>query len=374
MKIFYSLTTFALLLGATAAQAQDTNAAPINTVPEGITTFHIPATGQAQISTSYFSAPLCNDPMYTGAVSGISTVTASSPDTVSVGDTPAPWTAGQFGNPATPYFLKFLSGEESGRVLQVLSNTSSSLTLDTTDETTQTAPLNTSNFTVAEGDTFEVFAGDTLGLMFGLNTTQSPLVLVGGGNTTADTVNIFNRSANRFQAFYFDTTAGFWKPAGGSANSNNEIIYPYASFLITRRQNQAASTFVLTGRVAEVSHLVKTVGGNTAVYDSTGYPVDVMLSQLKLTNWAKAPVPTPPALPNIVNADTIAVWNSTNNRFDSYFQVADANSTWRVVGGGSTDESSFVIPAGTTVSFLKRTTVSGATSYLQPVLPYSLTN
>jgi hypothetical protein len=109
------------------------------------------------------------------------------------------------------------------------------------------------------------------------------------------------------------------------------------------------------------------------VYDSTGYPVDVPLSSLKLgSNWTKATIPAPPAQPSVAGADTVAVWDAAHNRYDTYFELTDL--TWRLQGGGTADQSAFVIPAGTTVSFLKRTGVSGATSYLEPLLPYSLTN
>jgi uncharacterized protein (TIGR02597 family) len=368
MKLSYFFAVIVFTVSAVSVQAQTTNS--LNTVPEGITTFNIPATGIAQTVTSYFSAPLSNDPVYTGAVDGTpTTVTATTPDTITVGDSPAPWTANQFASPAAPYFVKFLAGAEAGRVLRIISNTTNSLTLDTTDGGLQTTSLTATNFSVASGDTFEVFAGDTLALMFG--STTGTLVINGGSPATADTVSIFSRSAKRFQVYYFDTTAGFWKQSGGTLNASNTIIEPYAAFLITRHQNKAASSFVLTGRVAEVNHLVQTNGG-TAVYDSTGYPVDVKLSQLNLPNWAEAAVPTPPALPSIVNADSIAIWDATNSRFDTYFELA--NGQWRRLGGDQSDQSNFVIPAGTTVSFLKRTSVSGSASFLAPQLPYSLTN
>jgi hypothetical protein len=69
------------------------------------------------------------------------------------------------------------------------------------------------------------------------------------------------------------------------------------------------------------------------------------------------------------------VWNgsTTPGHFDSYYQLS-ANSQWRKYGttaDRTTDVSSFVIPAGSTISIANRQTVSGAQSYLTPPLPYN---
>ncbi len=372
MKLSYFFAVVASVASAISVQAQSTNA-PINTVPEGITTFNLAATGAGVNSTSYFSAPLQNDPVYTGAVASLSTVGTHGVDTVTVGDSPAPWTAGQFANAAAPYFLKFLSGAQSGRTLLITANTTSGVTLDLSDNTAQYTALNASSFTVVAGDTFEIFAGDTLGLMFGLNTTQSPLVLKPGSTITADSVTIFSPLQNQLLSYYFSSSLNYWVQIGvtGNVNANNTIIRPYAAFFITRRASEAATSFVLTGRVAEVDHKVKVLGTNATSYDSTGYPVDVKLSELQLANWAKAPIPQT-GQPSSIFADTISVWDALANHFDSYFQCTD--NTWRKVGGDGSNQSNFVIPAATTVCFVKRTSASGATSYLEPLLPYSLTN
>jgi hypothetical protein len=88
-------------------------------------------------------------------------------------------------------------------------------------------------------------------------------------------------------------------------------------------------------------------------------------------NWLQAPVATP----TVALADTLSVWNSNTDQLDTYFQLSD--NTWRKVDGGSTDQSSFVISAGESVTILKRSptngmSVAGATSFLQSTLPYNL--
>jgi hypothetical protein len=350
-------------LTALSASAQTVS---VSTIPEGMVTISIPATGAGVSVTNYYSLPLTSDPSaidsasntgYTGAVSAVTT------NVITIADSPAPWTANQYASPSLPYFVKFLSGLQAGRVVLVTANTTNTLTVDNTDHSSQITALNAANFSVAAGDTFEVFAGDTIASIFG--STAPTLVLHGGISLgQADSLSIYSAGQVRFLSYYFDTNAGFWKLSGSSANANTTILYPYSGFAITRRASEAATSFAVMGRVAEVSRLVKTTGSNAIIYDSTGYPVDLTLSQLTLgANWVKGST--------LGNSDTLSVWDAAQVKFDTYFQLS-ADSTWRKSGGGSTDYSSFVLPAGTTAAFLKRASVSGSTSYLQPVLPYSL--
>ena len=135
MKLFPSIA-LALLTAMMSLSAQTVPTA-VNTIPEGTVTFSLPQTAAGQSTSSYLSMPIINDPVYTGVVASLSTVlgnpNVTTTNTISVSDSPAPWTVGQLANPATPYFVKFLSGAEAGRVIQVFENSASTLTLDTTD-------------------------------------------------------------------------------------------------------------------------------------------------------------------------------------------------------------------------------------------------
>ena len=219
---------------------------------------------------------------------------------------------------------------------------------------------------MAAGDSFEVFAAYTLGSLFG--TTPANLVLIGGLSiASADSVVTFGAARN--PTYFYSTTTNYWQQYGTTGNFNNTIIAPYSAFVIGRHQNSPATSFSIQGHVAEVNHLVR-VNGGVGVYNSTGYPVKLTLGQLQLgSNWAKAPVATP----NLAFADSLSLWNALANRFDTYFELSD--NTWRLQGDLSgTDKSSFSIPAGTTVSFLKRASASGAQTFLVPQIPYQLTH
>jgi hypothetical protein len=132
---------------------------------------------------------------------------------------------------------------------------------------------------------------------------------------------------------------------------------------ITRRVTNGDTTLPLMGRVTDVALLIKTLS-KTTNYASTQYAADIALSLLQLgPNWTKGT--------SVSNSDALSVWNpsTTPGHFDTYYQLSDL--TWRKYPDKSTDVSSFVIPAGSTICITKRENVTGATSYLQPPLPYT---
>jgi len=347
-KIFYFLTGIAFATGAISADAQDS----VASIPEGMITFNI-----QNGSTSYLSLPLTNDTVYTGAV------TAVTDSSISVGDLPAPFTT-SLAAPGLPYFVKFLSGSEMGRVLLVTANTTSSLTLDTTDHTSGSPVfLTTPAFAVEVGDTFEIFPGDTLASVFGAASAQNPLLLTGAPHEgNADTISIITESGTPTLTYYYNTTAGYWEQQGTTVSANNVIIYPYSALTIRVRSNHPDATLVLSGRVTPVQAQTKVVGNRT-VYTSTHYAADVALSQLQFgSNWVTGA--------SAGSADKLSVWNAARNNFDTYYQKPD--STWRKTSDANTDASGFTIAAGSVTTITKRNIVSGAGTFLQSPLPYSL--
>ena len=359
-KFFYFITCIGLAVIATSASA----ATSVATVPEGMMEFAIP-----HGATSYLSLPLTKEAEYTGAVAAVTA------NTISVDDTPAPFII-NLATGAAPYFVKFLSGNEAGRVLLIDANTKSLLTLDTTDHTTGSAvALTTTGFSVETGDTFEIFPGDTLASVFGSGSSGSPLLLTGATTMAAsDEVSLYTTVGAVPKIYYFNTTAGFWETTGTTVNSlgevvsaagvnaNNTIIYPYSAFTVTRRATHPDTSLVLLGRVTPVNASTKTVS-RAGVYTSTHYALDITLSQLKFgSNWQTGNT--------AATADTLSVWNSTTHAFDVYFQKPD--STWRKYGDTVTDQSHVTIPAGTVTEIHKLAVVTGAQAFLVSAMPYTL--
>jgi len=349
MKLSHFFTVLALALSAVSIQAQTT----LNTVPEGVVNINFPAA-----TTTYLSLPFTEDPSYRGMVSSVVAVTAN---TIAVDDSPAPWTTGGLAN---LYFVKFLSGNEMGRVMLITANATNSLTLDTTDNNTgATVNLTTTTptaFNVQAGDAFEIFPADTLGSIFGDNTTTQ-LVLTGGtAYSDADLVNIYSPTLKKFQNYFFNTTTGCWVLKGSTVNANNTILYPYGALGVFRRGSTALS-FAMMGRVPEVPVLTK-VGSASTIYGSSGYPVPLTLSQLDLgSSWLTS---------NTYNsADILSLYSPTLKKLVNYFQLP-ASTEWDTKT--TSDVGGTTINPGDMVVLFQRGSVSGAESFLLPAMPYTI--
>jgi uncharacterized protein (TIGR02597 family) len=349
-SIFSLLTGLSLV--ATLVSAQASSTVSVATIPTGLI-----STTVAAGTTSHLSVPFTAQPIYT------SSVTAVTANTISVGDSPAPFTM-NLASPAAPYLVKFLSGTEMGRVLLITANTASTLTLDTTDNSNGSVALNDATFSVASGDTFEIVPATTLASMFGDNSAQNSLKLTGSSSIfTSDTVSIYSASLSRWVAFYFNTTDNCWETTGSTSNANATVLFPYSSLTITRAAGQASASVSLSGRVAEVPVLVKSVGQGVASHVSTGYATDLSLSQINLgSSWVKST--------SIYTASTLSIYNASLNRFCTYYQLPD--STWRLSTDATTDQSNTVIAAGSSVTVVNQQNLTGASSFLATSMPYSV--
>jgi uncharacterized protein (TIGR02597 family) len=324
----------------------------VTTDPVGVMTYSFPATTQL---TSYnFSVPLTNAPIYAGAVASFTSTTVTFADT--------PFTADALAQSGSPYFLRFQSGTEVGRCVLVTANTANSVTVDVTNNSSQTTNLDTSGFSVAAGDLVQIFQGDTLASFFGDNTTGNPLIIVGAAAPlSADTVSIYNKRMAKQDGYYFSTTLGYWRSNATTENKNGVVLYPDAAIGLTRRAGRTALSFTVLGDVPAVAPKIKTIGSNQFIFGVNPYPVDMTLASLNLSNWTKSN--------SALSADTVGIYNSAQSKMDAYFQKLDG--TWRKVGDTITDQSSLPIPAGSSLGFLKRAAVSGTTSFLSSSLPYT---
>ena len=346
-KVFYFLAGIALAYGSSAAYASDT----VATVPDGMMSFTL-----KHGVTNYLSLPLTKAPLYTGTVSALST------NSITVDDSPLPFTF-DLGSVDSPYFVKFLSGKEEGRVLLVTANTLGTLTVDTTDHVSGAAvALTTTGFDVAVGDSFEVFLADTLSSVFGNNTTI-PLVLTGGANSVvSDTVCLYSASNAPELTYFFNSVSNHWERVGTGLVSDSAIIYPYSAFTVLRKAAHPDTALVVSGRVTQVMAQTKVVP-RASIYTSSHFASDITLSQLQFgSNWTMGAT--------AATADTISVWNATLGKFEVFYQKPDL--TWRSSANQNTDQSNYVVPAGAVTTIAKKAMVSGAATFLHTNLPYSL--
>jgi uncharacterized protein (TIGR02597 family) len=343
-----------IAMALSQALANATTSVSVASLPQGMVVI---STG-SQGSTNYISLPLSSNAIYTGSVNSVGS------NTINVSNSPFTINLANIG---APYFVKFLSGTEAGRTLLITGNTTNSLTVSTTDNSTQSVNLQTSNFAVNSGDSFEVVPGDTLGSLFGTNTTANPLSITGASSyVSADWVNIYNPTTGSWQIYFFNTSLNYWTLEGSSGNANSTVLYPYSGLSITRHSSSEPVPYiVLTGRVPEVQVMVKTTGSNAITYVSTGYPVGMTLSQLNLgSNWTKGTT--------TATADVVSVWNSSTRSFVSYYQLP--SSAWCQAGSPTANKGSTVLPPGCCLALQQHATVSGATSYLTLSVPYAVSN
>jgi uncharacterized protein (TIGR02597 family) len=356
MKVLPLITAAVLI--ATSAFAQNAT-----TIPVGAMTINFPATGTSPATTStYFSIPLHADPAFTGKPTAVTSTTMTFSG--------VNWTTSpkQFGATPATYIARVMSGQQAGRILQITDNTSTAITVSTTDRTLQTTDLTMSGFAVTSNDTVEIVPCDTLAGLFGDGTTNNPLLLAAGANTfVADTVSLQDRITGKTTAYFFNNSSGVnqWRRGTVAVNCNNIPIYPDDAILVLRRTNRAASQLVLTGRVPSVAPLLKSLPGGYNL-GSLGLPVDLTVQNLNLSGgWTNGN--------NLFTADTLSLYNAASGKFVAYFKRS-TDGTWRNSASASAaDVSSTVIPAGAPVGILERTsTVSGAQSFNRVSLPYSL--
>jgi len=333
----------------------------VATAGYGYKTLTLPST-QFQAITSYISMPLTNPPVYSA---GVATVSGSS--TMTVGGTP--WTAGQFAVAGSPYFLKFTSGLQAGRFLLITGNTTNTLTVDITDQSLQSTGLDASNFAVQPNDSFEIIPGETLSSFLGDGSAGNPVFLKASTNVfTAEGIAIYQPASLRSLGYYFNSSTKVWTCSTVAGSQNGLTLYPETVLCLARHVGDPAQNIINVGNLPDVAPLTKTVGGNSNIFTSTRYPVDMTLSNISFSGWLKGT--------SIFTTDGIAVWDQPTLRYYSYYQLPDTTVSgtlvpgqWRRSGDSLTDYSSFVLPAGMGFQITRRAALSGVSSYLSLPLP-----
>jgi uncharacterized protein (TIGR02597 family) len=317
-------------------------------------TYTFPAT--TQVTTTYISIPLTNPAVYTGPVASLTA------NTITFGGTP--FTAGELAQTGSPFFARIATGPQAGRTMLVTGNTANSITVDTTDNSSQTTPLNLTGWSVAEGNRIEIIVGDTLASMFGNDTPSNPLKFVKGTLFGSDKIGFYNKTNGKYDAFYFSTSSKRWvSTLNANFIADNIIIYPESVIQITQRPSRPITSITFIGDIPSVAPAIKTVGANTDLHTAFRFPIDIKLADLKFGNWTKGNT-------LFAQSDRLGILNVSNGKFDSYFQRTDG--TWRSAQDVNTDRSNTVIKAGSVITLLKKATVSGSSSFILKEIPYNL--
>jgi hypothetical protein len=349
----FSLSTLLVtLLAAPAVLAQEP--ATATTDPVGFVTVGVAAgTGTAKRNT-LFSLPLLETDSITGQAAGtITEVTANTISNVNAG-----WGAGELSNAVSPYLIQVTSGPAAGRMF-LISSTSSNTSTTVTVSPVDAAQVNLVTAGVAAGNTYKIYACDTLSSFFG--TPQSSGIQGGSSAANADTVIVVS---NGTASTYFYNTAvspAGWRKVGLGAgpNDGNAPLLPYYGIQFARLGNTALS-FTVTGGVPTHSRVMSVKNfGSTIV--SQFWPVDSTLGGLGLQNivgWQSG------ASANV--ADTVIL--TSNGTPSTYFFDG---TNWRRVGLGGGISDNVIVPIGTSILVNKKGSTPGFATFSQPV-PYSL--
>ena len=267
----------------------------------------------------------------------------------------ADWSPGAFSAPASPYAVRFTSGQASGRIFLVSStaNTASRLYLETDGLDLGSLQIESG----AAGASFEILPADTLATFFGANTLGDALVVQGGPNAgSADLVQLW--AGPGWNRYYFNTLWNRWALDSDTevdVSRNNALLRPDRGIMITRRGDTPLVVAVV-GRVLAVPHRAVQLGSeNLQSLLATMQPDDITLGSLALQRsdrvggWRSSSDPG--------QADILSVWSGAT--WLSFFHN-DSVGYWQRVGDPGPNRDEFVIRAGVPV-FVKRraTTPSG---------------
>ncbi len=137
-KKFIYFSALLLLVSASGLTSAVGSSTAVATLPSGVKQITL-----QKGTTNWFSLPLTGQPIFTGMVSAVTS------NTISV-NSGSDTMAANLTVPGSPYFVQFLTGAEAGRVMLITANTSTALTLDTTDNGVGSpVALTASGFSVA---------------------------------------------------------------------------------------------------------------------------------------------------------------------------------------------------------------------------------
>jgi hypothetical protein len=324
--LFGALAIGSSLGGVATSAAASTSVA---TVPVGYLKYEIPGGGV----TSTVGIPLDDT---SAPPAGIRTGVIESFTSNTIGQSTGGWTA-NLASASAPWMVRLTSGPSAGKMLDITSNTGTTLTV-------VGANLTTLGLT-AGVDTFELVPMDTLWSVLGSDTVQG-----GPSAAVADVVQV--RSGTAWLAFYYDTGLGFWRRTSGAAtNSNNTIVRPGSGMLILRRGG--AQTLTFAGRVLGTTFRMPVNNASTTGL-TTGFPTDTTLAGLSLQNllagWRSGTT--------TAAADSIGLHNGT-----TWVPYVYNGSNWQTPAGANSDSVS--VPAGTVLLIQRPGSTPGTTDLVR---------
>ena len=262
------------------------------TDPVGAMTVTIPAGSPTVRSLSFLSFPLLAPPQ---GIQGVSSGDVSLVGADFIEIIGANWSPGQLSFPDLPFFVRFTSGEAKGLTLLVSSSTPNTSIKLFFDESVLEG-LTLVELGVASGDSFSIFAADTIRSAFG---DESNGITGGSGIDDADMVQMYRDGA--WERYFFDNSRSEWvQLRRGFPSVDNVPIAPQSAVLFSRVGNTPLS-FTLSGSVA--NDRLETVVPAGVSFIGTGRPTQTTISDLGLEN-----IPGWKADSEFENSDTVDIY------------------------------------------------------------------
>lgn len=296
-KTFILPASMALVLAAATGPAF---AEPVRTDPLGLITLSVPA-GKTQT----LSVPLKTTPLYVGQVSAVTV------DTVTTAG--AAWEQDAFGPyEENPCVVRIVSGQAAGQSFSILTNTENVLTLDGSEDFTQT---------VKAGDRYEILPVDTLEELFGADGAG---LLTGVNPDAVD--NVLVREPAGWVTYYNDGVQ--WLEKGGDGAARNSAALPPDQGMLFVRRGTTPLRLTITGEVPLTS-LVSELPAQATVFLANSFPADTTLQDLGLhkdPSWI--------AGRNVTKADFVQIYVAQRWQSERWLTFFYDGKRWRQQGGG----------------------------------------
>ena len=351
--------TLAILVAAVmAGNAQTT----VNSEPVGYVNVKIAAgTGTAK-KVSYVSLPLLDKGF---SITGKTLGTITGVTSTTITDSTAGWTAGALSSPATPFLIGIKSGTAIGRIFHIASsaatfgavsgtpNTATTVTISSLDTGSGITDLAAAG--VAVGDSYEIYACDTLSSALGSPATTG--VVSGASAPVADSVVlVVNGTANT----YIHNGTRWSRVALGTPDASNVPLLPNYGFAYSRLGNTDINLTAI-GSVPTTARKLQIKNSGVSLL-AQFFPVDSTLQSIALQN-------TPGWVSNATaaSADKVVLVNTAGVSATYFYN----GTGWRRVALGSPAADTTAIPAGSMIFINKLGTAPGY-STLSQALPYTL--
>jgi len=230
-----------------------------STDPVGFVTIDAPPNSDVLVGV-----PLCQAPVFTGAVMGLESETLSFAG--------APFEHLDLGSGL--FYLRIKSGSQEGHWTPVVGNTNSSITVE-------------DSFGISPGDVVSVQNHTTLATAFpdtsaGTSFISSPSVFVRTG-TEIFTFSQVGASINRAKNQTFAYSGGEWRAFPTNGNADNQILWP-DTYFIFRNNSIAELKVTFTGCVDQgvFSQILQTQTSDNDYVTFNSRPVPVSLDDLDL--------------------------------------------------------------------------------------------